>query len=95
MDRSHAIRRVGSKSSKKESRASSNSSSNNASVGSGSSNYNKGGNPVCQRETPEWQKPITTFFKKAEAEKENSGFENQAPTSKDAGRIEEATTSTH
>ncbi|KAL4704803.1 hypothetical protein ACJJTC_003515 [Scirpophaga incertulas] len=38
------------------------SSTNTGSTGERSSRQYSGGNPVCPRETPKWQKPITNFF---------------------------------
>lgn len=66
MDRSLAVRRVGSKGFKGSS-GSKNSSPARGGNQSGSNNY-KGQNAVCQRETPVWQKPITKFFNKVDEE---------------------------
>ncbi|XP_044765307.1 PCNA-associated factor-like [Coccinella septempunctata] len=37
-------------------------------------NSSIGGNPVCPRETPEWQKPITSFFLKKDPAESSSGI---------------------
>ncbi|XP_041983635.1 PCNA-associated factor-like isoform X2 [Aricia agestis] len=41
-----------------------------------SSRSSSGGNPVCPRETPKWQKPITTFFV-ANQTKDSDADENE------------------
>ncbi|KAL3289594.1 hypothetical protein HHI36_023007 [Cryptolaemus montrouzieri] len=57
----------GGRSSAKKGGCSSNNSTPSTSRGAASSskqNSSIGGNPVCPRETPAWQKPITSFFHK-------------------------------
>lgn len=48
-----------------------------ASSGPSKSNSSIGGNPVCPRETPNWQKPITNFFQKVPEESSINENEKQ------------------
>ncbi|XP_061381959.1 PCNA-associated factor-like [Danaus plexippus] len=56
--------------------------SSTSSTGSGDKSRSaSGGNPVCPRETPKWQKPITNFFinKPAEESLETAGSSKPKP----------------
>ncbi|CAH2064851.1 unnamed protein product, partial [Iphiclides podalirius] len=54
--------------------------SNTGSTGGGerSSRGHGGGNPVCPRETPKWQKPITNFFITGNCSKDPDGVDKNA-----------------
>lgn len=57
-------------------------SSGGGSASERSSKSSSGGNPVCPRETPKWQKPITNFFicKDENHSKETKAEENEDST---------------
>lgn len=59
---SSSVRVAGAKAPRKVAHVSISSTSTNSA--NGSSDSGKGGNPYFPRETPEWQKEITTFFTK-------------------------------
>ncbi|KAH9508702.1 hypothetical protein Btru_049661 [Bulinus truncatus] len=64
----------------------SSSSSSDAGSPSGKGKY-AGGNPVCQRPTPEWQKEISTFFTKPSSDSapvKNSSSSQSGPSSDSA-----------
>lgn len=65
----------------------SSSSTPNSKASSSKKNSSIGGNPVCPRETPEWQKPITNFFQR----KDHGENSNQTNKEKEVSEIQEST----